>query len=395
MIINTKKNDITIYFATRVRGFFRQLFLSGLVKAKFEYQQKTVYETNSLKNRIRTYIGRSCIMDALGYIQVPKCYKIDYDIIGSFNRFLKTKKPYFIYVENPTALYHYRLNRRKSIIGSIRIRRELNNPYLKGLIFMSNACKTTFEKVCGSMRNQCVGETIYPLIPINPFVNPIQIKSRCITPELKLLYIAQGIRFQSKGGLEIIEAYRRLRLSGYNVKLRIITSLEDISSSLRNKIQEQNDLILDDFRFSFEELQKIYAESHILLQPTSDDSFNLTILEAMKSGVTILASRLYAIPEMVEDGVNGYLCDPHFWFFDQCNIPNPKVWNHRKKTIQSGEISSTIVDFLVEKIIYLTKNRDTLERLSLNSYDKASKSPFSEEYISAQWNRFFKVIQEG
>lgn len=31
---------------------------------------------------------------------------------GSFNRFLKTDKPYFIYLENPLALYHYSIKRK-------------------------------------------------------------------------------------------------------------------------------------------------------------------------------------------------------------------------------------------------------------------------------------------
>ena len=382
----------SVYFATRFRGFFRQLFRSSTIHVKFIYRENEVYETNNLKNKIKTSVGRSWMMDILGYIQVPKCVKIEYDIIGSFNRFLKTRKPYFIYVENPTALYHYRLNRKMSYIGAKSIRKELNNPNLKGLIFMSNACASTFEEVCGKINERCVTKTIYPLVPLNPYVDQDIIKKKTSISELKLLYIAQGIRFKSKGGLEVIEAFKRLKIQGLNISLRIITSFKDISSELIENIKQVEGIILDDFCFTFQELQTIYRNSHILLIPTSDDSFNLTVLEAMKSGLPIIGSRLYAIPEMVTDEINGYLCDPHYWFFDQNNIPNPKVWNNRKQTIYSGKMSDDIIHFLIEKIKFLYENRDVLEAMSLKSLEKATKEPFSEEYIASQWNAFFNKI---
>lgn len=381
-----------VYFATRLRGFFRQLFNSSYLNVKFKYNDMAIYETNSLWVGIKNCIGRSWILDKLGIIQIVHSPNISEDIVGSFNRFLNTKKPYFIYVENPTALFHYRLARGKSILGRRKIQKELNSPYLKGLIFMSKACENTFEQICGKIPSTCHRETIYPLIPENPKVNEGYLKRKCYNTEFKLLYVVQGKRFISKGGLEVVAVLQKLRQAGNTITLHIITSVDELPKNTISKLLGVDGIIIDDFRFSFKELQEIYRSSHLLLQPTSDESFGLTILEAMKSGLPVIASKLYSIPELISDDINGYLCEPHYWFFDKNNIPNPKIWNHRASTIYSGEIDENIITFLFDKITTLYNNRDLLYNLSINSLNRSSEAPLSEMYIAQQWNSFFDKL---
>lgn len=378
----------TIFIASRIRGFFRQLIVAKGIEASFSYNSSCIYEINSLKAKLKNKLGRSRLFDLFGVIQILKC-KTSSDIALSFNRFLNSNVPYIIYVENPTALYHYRLYRHGNLLGRYRIKKQLSNSKLRALVFMSKACASTFSAVCGTPSSSCFCDTIYPLIPLNPIVNREVIKKRCHSKYIHLLYVAQGTRFLSKGGLEIIEAYKSLITKGMKIKLHIITSLSDIQSQILLYIQNIEGIKIDDFRFSFSEMQQIYASSSILLQPSSDDSFNLTVLEAMKSGIPVLASRLYAIPEMVKNDFNGYLCDPHYWFFDKNNIPNPEVWNNRRNTIYSGKTSNDIINFLIDNISFLYHNRDKLEQMSLNSLSKALNPPFSEEYIIKQWNKLF------
>ena len=111
---------IRIYFATKVRGFFRHLFKHPNIQASFSVNSAKSYETASRFHMIKSRIARSWLCDWLGVIQRINVKGREEDICGSYNRFLLSDKPYFIYVENPTALYHYTLSRKKSILGGVK-----------------------------------------------------------------------------------------------------------------------------------------------------------------------------------------------------------------------------------------------------------------------------------
>ena len=44
--------------------------------------------------------------------------------------------------------------------------------------------------------------------------------------------------------------------------------------------------------------------------PSAQESFGLAALEAMACEVPVVASRVGGVPELVEDGVTGFLCPP-------------------------------------------------------------------------------------
>jgi glycosyltransferase involved in cell wall biosynthesis len=58
-----------------------------------------------------------------------------------------------------------------------------------------------------------------------------------------------------------------------------------------------------------EELAQAYASSDIFIMPSRSETLGLVILEAMSSGLPVVAARAGGIPEMVQDGVNGFLFD--------------------------------------------------------------------------------------
>jgi glycosyltransferase involved in cell wall biosynthesis len=56
-----------------------------------------------------------------------------------------------------------------------------------------------------------------------------------------------------------------------------------------------------------EELARAYASSDIFIMPSRTETLGLVVLEAMSSGLPIVAARAGGIPEMIQDGVSGYL----------------------------------------------------------------------------------------
>jgi glycosyltransferase involved in cell wall biosynthesis len=58
-----------------------------------------------------------------------------------------------------------------------------------------------------------------------------------------------------------------------------------------------------------EELAQAFASSDIFIMPSRTETFGLVILEAMSSGIPVVAARAGGIPETIQDGVTGFLFD--------------------------------------------------------------------------------------
>ena len=58
------------------------------------------------------------------------------------------------------------------------------------------------------------------------------------------------------------------------------------------------------------QVMKYYQASSIYIQPSFSEAFPLSILEAMASGLPVVASRVGGIPEAVEDNKTGFLVEP-------------------------------------------------------------------------------------
>jgi len=57
------------------------------------------------------------------------------------------------------------------------------------------------------------------------------------------------------------------------------------------------------------ELLKLYQSADILLFPTQLEGFGLTVVEAMATGLPVVSSDNSSIPELLEQGAGGWLCE--------------------------------------------------------------------------------------
>ncbi|MBQ8029476.1 MAG: glycosyltransferase family 4 protein [Clostridia bacterium] len=379
-----------IYWGTRLRGFLKHV--SECVEDVEFIQKSQFYEISNKKSDLKSRLIRSTAFDLIGLFQTIKISGKDCDCYGSFNRFLDCDKPYFIYLENPTALYHYALNRLRYPSGKNKFKKHLYDPNLKYIVCMSEACCSTFEKINMPLPEGLKIKTIYPLVPQNLKINEELIERKSYDEVLKCLYCVQGKSFYTKGGRDILEAVTNLQDKGCKIQLTIITNPDALQEDTLKLIESREDLTLHDFSFSYEELESIYAETAVLLQPSSADSFGLTVLEAMKGGCAVLGSKLYAFPEMIEDGENGVLIDPLYWTFTPENYPNPVAWGHHRKVRLSEKRSQKYVDDIENALKSLYSDRDKLCAFSKKSLEIAN-SKFSEETICEQWKEVWDSLK--
>ena len=60
---------------------------------------------------------------------------------------------------------------------------------------------------------------------------------------------------------------------------------------------------------SEQELFKCYENCHILINPSTYESFGLSIVEAMSHSMTVIATNVGGVKDNIDNGVNGILID--------------------------------------------------------------------------------------
>ena len=100
--------------------------------------------------------------------------------------------------------------------------------------------------------------------------------------------------------------------------------------------QSNSDLVIKPYRRE-DLLQSIYPSADIFLHFARMETFGFTILEAMAFGLPVVSVKFKAIPEMVEHGVNGFLCDPYEWdMIEPANELSMNSPQWRERCIQEG-----------------------------------------------------------
>ncbi len=68
----------------------------------------------------------------------------------------------------------------------------------------------------------------------------------------------------------------------------------------------QDNVLID--VFSLEDMPKLYAASLVCVYPsTVSEPFGLTMLEALSSGRPMVVTRTGGMPEIIKDGINGFI----------------------------------------------------------------------------------------
>jgi glycosyltransferase involved in cell wall biosynthesis len=115
----------------------------------------------------------------------------------------------------------------------------------------------------------------------------------------RILFV--GIDWARKGGPELVEAFKEV--SRQYPKAHLTIAGPDV------EVDVPNCTVLG--KVSAKELAHHYAQSSIFCLPTRHEPFGIAFVEAMAHRLPVVGTRIAAIPDMVEDGFNGYLVAPN------------------------------------------------------------------------------------
>ncbi len=114
----------------------------------------------------------------------------------------------------------------------------------------------------------------------------------------RILFV--GLDWQRKGGPMLLEAFRQVRAVHPDARLMIVGT--------GPTQPEPNVEVLGEV--PVDQVSALYERATVFCMPTQREPFGIVFVEAMTHGLPVVATNVGALPDMVENGVNGFLVDP-------------------------------------------------------------------------------------
>lgn len=156
--------------------------------------------------------------------------------------------------------------------------------------------------------------------------------------------------------LDILKTFKIIS-EQLNVKLLMVGDGPEKERAKRFcKAHQMEDKVL--FLGRSNEIDEILCFSDLFLLPSEQESFGLAALEAMVHSVPVVCSNVGGLPEVIRDGVSGFLCP-------------------------LGDVKA-----MAEKAIYILEDTDRNQQFKKQAYDSSQK--FDIEKVVIQYEELYK-----
>ncbi|MEK4223244.1 N-acetyl-alpha-D-glucosaminyl L-malate synthase BshA [Bacillus sp. FSL W8-0116] len=128
-----------------------------------------------------------------------------------------------------------------------------------------------------------------------------------------------------------------------------------------------SDLGLDEGVFFLgkqDNLEELYSISDLMLLLSQKESFGLALLEAMACGVPCIGTNVGGIPEVIQNGVNGFICEP-------------------------GDLAD-----IVQKSLYLLENSEIHRQFSERSVLTVKQKFYSQKIVNRYESIYLSLLQQ-
>lgn len=163
-----------------------------------------------------------------------------------------------------------------------------------------------YEDICKVVKKEQI--LICPNgIPENPNIANI---SECNNSITRLFFLSNLI--ESKGVYVLLDACKILKEKKYKFVCNFVGGeTKEISRTVFEEALKERGLdgyiVYKGPKYGNEK-EEYWKSADVFVQPTYEDCFPLTIVEAMQHGKAIVSTNEGAVPDLVIDGINGFVC---------------------------------------------------------------------------------------
>lgn len=255
--------------------------------------------------------------------------------------------PWVLDIEHVNSFVGFQPGRRLENVKEA-VEKHLSSKNCKKIMPWSEAGKISLLNGLDSKNFAHKMEVVYPAMA--PMKNVKKIKHDIPT----ILYI--GNNFYEKGARELLQAYDKIK-NKVDIKLIIVSDtpqkyLDKYGSEVefhKPKIPRQK--ILDEF----------YTKSDIFVLPSYHDTFGIVYEEAMNTMTPVIATDVFAIPEILEDG--GICLKTPVSYYNDKYLFNWNTWKEFGDYIKKYQFPE-FVDKLGKSIVKLIENDSMRKKMA-------------------------------
>jgi glycosyltransferase involved in cell wall biosynthesis len=296
------------------------------------------------------------------------------DLIHSSRGFIPlNRKPWIVDIEHVGSFGYYMSHFNRFLVKKI-----ISSDNCKAILPHCEAAAKSFRSVYGNSFDDKI-EVMYPAVPKMEL-------ERKKSDNVRLLLVSGRSVFYGKGGKELLQAFEKLDKK-YDVELTIKS---EIPNELKKKYTRPNIHVITEIMPRDELFRKVYSNADIFVLPTYVDSFGYSFVEAMSAGLPLVGTDIFAVPEIIENGKNGFLIHSPISDFAENGLHK----YYSKSLVDVLQLSKTqfpeIVNQLVEKLSILIENDSLRRKMGLAGYRMVESGKFSIKVRNEKLKRIYE-----
>jgi len=192
-----------------------------------------------------------------------------------------------------------------------RAARGISLRFLHRIIFVNNVTREAYISLYHVPKGRCC--TVYNGIDVKDFLSKVSdrvlVRAKLGVQDDQVAIFAAGNLTEIKGYTYLIDAIECLKQKALPIKC-FIAGQGELRGALEKKILAlglEDTVTLLDYR---DDIPSLLAASDIYCMPSLNEALGYSLLEAMASGLPVIASNVGGIPEVVTYGEEGFLIPP-------------------------------------------------------------------------------------